>query len=285
MSLVTVKELMDQAETGNYAVGAFNVNNMEIIQALVESAEELSSPLILQASQGAIKYAGIDYIVSLVETSARLARIPIALHLDHGTSFEQNMMCIRKGFSSVMYDGSEESLEENIKKTQEVVRIAHAVGVSVEGELGRIAGTEDNINVEEEDAFLTDPEEAETFVNETGVDALAVAIGTAHGPYKGKEPRLDFERLAKIRELTGAPVVLHGASGVPEESIKKAIQGGVRKINIDTNIREAFTRGVKGLLEEKPEEYDPRKILGPAKEEMKQVIKEKIKLFGSHGQV
>ncbi|UMZ75134.1 class II fructose-1,6-bisphosphate aldolase [Natranaerofaba carboxydovora] len=283
MSLVTVTELLKKAEEGNYAVGAFNVNNMEIIQALVESATEESSPLILQASQGAIKYAGIDYIVGLVETAAKQTDIPIALHLDHGTSFDQNMLCIRKGFSSVMYDGSEEPLEENIKKTAEVVRIAHAVGVSVEGELGRIAGTEDNINVEEEDAFLTDPDEAKTFVKETGVDALAVAIGTAHGPYKGKEPKLDFERLEKIKNLTNTPIVLHGASGVPDESIKKAIDLGVRKINIDTNIRQAFTKGVRELLGEKPDEYDPRKILRPAKEEMKEVIKEKIRLFGCAG--
>ena len=283
MSLVTVTELLKKADEGNYAVGAFNVNNMEIIQALVESATEQSSPLILQASQGAIKYAGIDYIVGLVQTAAKKTDIPIALHLDHGTSFDQNMLCIRKGFSSVMYDGSEEPLEENIKKTAEVVRIAHAVGVSVEGELGRIAGTEDNINVEEEDAFLTDPDEAKTFVKETGVDALAVAIGTAHGPYKDKEPKLDFERLEKIKNLTNTPIVLHGASGVPDESIKKAIDLGVRKINIDTNIRQAFTKGVRELLSEKPDEYDPRKILRPAKEEMKEVIKEKIRLFGCAG--
>ncbi len=285
MSLVTLGEILENAEEGNYAVGAFNVNNMEIIQALVECATEESSPLILQASQGAIKYAGIDYIVGLVKTAAELTHIPIALHLDHGTSFDQNMMCIRKGFSSIMYDGSEELLEDNISKTKEVVRIAHAVGVSVEGELGRIAGTEDNINVEEEEAFMTDPEEAKTFVKETGVDALAVAIGTAHGPYKGKQPKLDFERLEKISKLTKTPVVLHGASGVTEESIRKAIELGVRKINIDTNIREAFTRGVRGLLKAKPDEYDPRKILSPAKEEMKKVIKEKIRLFECAGKV
>ncbi|MDI3535109.1 MAG: fructose-bisphosphate aldolase, class, partial [Thermosediminibacterales bacterium] len=219
-------------------------------------------------------------IVGMVKAACETATIPIALHLDHGTSFEQIMLCIRKGFSSVMIDASKYPLEENIAKTKQIVDIAHAVGVSVEAELGKIGGTEDDIKVSERDAFMTDPQEAVKFIAETGVDSLAVAIGTAHGPYKG-EPKLDFKRLEEIRGLVEVPLVLHGASGVPGDSIKKAIERGICKINIDTDIRQAFTRGVKEVISNRPEEYDPRKILGPAKEEMKKVIREKIRLFGS----
>ncbi len=284
MPLVTGKELVQMADQGGFAVGAFNVNNLEIIKAIVESAEEEGSPAILQASQGAIKYAGIDYIAAMVKAASEQVTVPLALHLDHGTSFEQNMLCIRKGFTSVMFDGSGYPLDENIRRTQEVIKVAHAVGVSVEGELGKIAGTEDDISVEERDALLTDPEEAKKFAEETGIDFLAVAIGTAHGPYKG-EPKLDFDRLERIRSLTDTPIVLHGASGVPEASIERAIDLGVRKINIDTNLRQAFTEGLKSKIAEKPEEIDPRKLLGPAKDAMKEVIKEKMRLFGSSGRV
>lgn len=280
MNLVPVKDILLEAQRGKYAVGAFNTNNMEIVKAIVEAAEEEKAPVILQASQGALKYAGIDYIVGMVKAACETATIPIALHLDHGTSFEQIMLCIRKGFSSVMIDASKYPLEENIAKTKQIVDIAHAVGVSVEAELGKIGGTEDDIKVSERDALMTDPQEAVRFVAETGVDSLAVAVGTAHGPYKG-EPKLDFKRLEEIRGLVEVPLVLHGASGVPGESIKKAIERGICKINIDTDIRQAFTRGVKEVISNRPEEYDPRKILGPAKEEMKKVIREKIRLFGS----
>lgn len=282
MSLVTLKEILAEAEKGCYAVGAFNTNNMEIVQAIMEAAEEERSPVILQASQGALRYAGIDYIVALVRTAAELVSVPVALHLDHGTSFEQTMLCIRKGFSSVMFDGSKLSLEENIKATAEVSRIARAVGVSTEGELGKIGGTEDDISVAEKDAFMTEPKDARKFVLETKVDALAIAIGTAHGPYKGV-PKLDFERLKAIEKEVDIPLVLHGASGVPADSVLRSIELGIRKINIDTDIRQAFTRGVNGVLKEKPAEFDPRKILGPAKEEMKKVIKEKMRLFGCAG--
>ncbi len=282
MSLVTVKEILEDAKSRGYAVGAFNTNNMEIVQAIVESAEEERAPVILQASQGALKYAGIHYIVGMINAAVKTTTIPIALHLDHGTDFEQIMMCIRNGFTSVMIDGSKHPLEENIKITKKVVEIAHAVGVSVEAELGRIGGTEDDVSVSEREAFMTVPEEAKRFVEETGVDSLAVAIGTAHGHYKG-EPELDFNRLERINNLVDIPLVLHGASGVPDESIKKAVERGICKINIDTDIRQAFTRGVHEVVKESPEEYDPRKILGPAKEEMKKIIKEKIRLFGCAG--
>lgn len=282
MSLVTVKELLRHAEEGGYAVGAFNCNNMEIIQAIVAAAEEERSPVIVQASQGAIKYAGLAYITALTRLAAEEATIPVALHLDHGTSFEQVVQCIRYGFTSVMIDGSKLELQENIALTNKVLEMARAVGVSVEAELGKIGGTEDDITVDEWEAALTDPEEARIFVEATGVDALAIAIGTAHGQYKGT-PRLDFDRLKKVRELVDVPIVLHGSSGVPDDAILRAVELGVRKINIDTNIREAFVKGVKETLARNPQEIDPRKLLGPAREEMTSIIREKIRLFGSSG--
>lgn len=282
MPFATLQAVLAAAERGCYAVGAFNTNNMEIIQAIVEAAEEENSPVILQASQGALKYAGIQYVAALVRAAVETSSIPVVLHLDHGTSFEQTMLCLKHGFTSVMFDGSKYSLSENIAATRRVVDVAHAMGASVEGELGRIGGTEDDISVDEWDALFTDPAEAERFAREAGVDALAVAIGTAHGPYKG-EPQLDFARLESINRRVAVPIVLHGASGVPAESIRKAIALGVCKINIDTELRQAFARGVQQVVQNKPGEYDPRKILGPAKEEMKRIVKEKMRLFGCSG--
>ncbi|MGI6685631.1 MAG: class II fructose-1,6-bisphosphate aldolase [Bacillota bacterium] len=282
MSLVPVKNLLEKAEREGYAVGAFNCNNMEIIQAIVDAAEAEKSPVIIQASQGAIKYAGLPYIIALAQVAADQATIPVALHLDHGTSFEQVIQCIRYGFSSVMIDGSKLPLEENIALTNKVMEVARAVGVSVEAELGKIGGTEDDIFVHDRDALYTDPEEARVFVEKTGVDSLAVAIGTAHGQYKG-EPKLDLPRLEKIKSLVNIPIVLHGSSGVPDEAIREAIKRGVRKVNIDTNIREAFVKGVREVIDKNPQEIDPRKILGPAKKAMTAIIQEKIRLFGSAG--
>lgn len=282
MPLVNLKYLMDRAEEGKYAVGAFNCNNMEIIQAIVEAAVEEKSPVIIQASQGAIKYAGLDYIVALVKTAADTSDIPICLHLDHGTDFNQVKECIDRGFSSVMYDGSKHPIDENIRITNEVLKLAREKDVSVEGELGKIGGTEDDVHVDEKDARYTKPEEAKYYVDNTGVDALAIAIGTAHGQYKG-EPKLRFDILEEVKQLIDTPIVLHGSSGVPDAAILRAIELGVRKINIDTNIREAFVKGVHQAIEANPKEIDPRKILGPAKEEMKNIIKEKIRLFGSSG--
>jgi len=282
MPLVSVRELLDKAEAGGYAVGAFNCNNMEIIQAIIEAAEMEKAPVIVQASQGAIKYAGLEYITALTKVAAEHTFVPVALHLDHGTSFEQAIKCIRYGFTSVMIDGSKLPLAENIALTKRVLEVARAVGVSVEAEIGKIGGTEDDISVDEWEANLTDPAEAKEFADATGVDALAIAIGTAHGQYKGT-PKLDFERLKKIKELINIPIVLHGSSGVPDEAIRKAIQLGVRKVNIDTNLREAFVAGVREVLEKDPKQIDPRKILGPARERMRDVIREKIRLFGSAG--
>lgn len=282
MALVTVTELLQKAEEGQYAVGAFNCNNMEIVQAIIAAAEAEKSPVIIQASQGAIKYAGLEWIVGMAKLAAEQTTVPVALHLDHGTSFEQCVQCIRAGFSSVMIDGSKHPLEENIALTNKVLEVARAVGVSVEAELGKIGGTEDDITVSERDAMFTDPEEARLFVERTGVDSLAVAIGTAHGQYKG-EPKLDYERLQKIKSVVNVPIVLHGSSGVPDEAIKKAISLGVRKVNIDTNIREAITNTIRQVVAEKPNEIDPRKVIGPGRDKAIEVIREKIRIFGSNG--
>ncbi|NLY52116.1 MAG: class II fructose-1,6-bisphosphate aldolase [Firmicutes bacterium] len=282
MALVTVAELTKAAAEGGYAVGAFNLNNMEILQAVIAAAEEERSPVILQASQGGLKYAGIDYIVAMARVAAENASVPVALNLDHGTSFEQAMVCIRKGFSAVMIDGSQLPFEENIALVKRVVDVARAAGVSVEAELGKIGGTEDDIVVSDQDATMTDPDEAAEFVERAQPDLLAVAIGTAHGVYKG-EPRIDFKRLEEIKKRVDIPLVLHGASGVPDEAIRKACQLGISKINIDTELRVAFTQAVRNVLEAAPDEIDPRKILGPAREAMQKVVQEKMRLFGSSG--
>lgn len=282
LSFVPASELMAQAEAGNYAIGAFNINNMEIVQAIMAAAREEQSPVILQASQGAIKYAGIDYITALARVAVAEAGVPAALHLDHGPSFQQAMECIRSGFSSVMYDGSHLPLEENIAITRQVVEAAQTVGVSVEGEIGRLVGIEEHIQVSELEGALTDPQEAKRFAEETDIDMIAVAIGSRHGFYKG-EPKLDFERLAAIRNLVDIPIVLHGGSGIPESHIRQAIDLGVRKINIDTELRDVFVRTAGKVMEENPDEIDPRKILGPAREQMKERVKEKMRLFGSSG--
>lgn len=283
MTLCPAGELLRKAEEGGYAVGAFNCNNMEILQAIIAAAEAERAPVIVQASQGAIEYAGIEYIAAMALAAAARARVPVALHLDHGTSFEQVVRCIRAGFTSVMIDGSKLPLPENIALTKKVVEVARAVGVTVEAELGRIGGTEDDIVVEEREAHFTDPGEAALFVRETGVDALAVAVGTAHGTYREK-PQLDFTRIAKIKDITGIPLVLHGSSGVPAEDIRRAVGLGVRKVNIDTDIRQAFTDAMRRVLDENPREIDPRRVLGPARAAAQEVIREKIRIFGSSNQ-
>ncbi|MCL1816359.1 MAG: class II fructose-1,6-bisphosphate aldolase [Clostridiales bacterium] len=282
MALIAMKPLLEAAVRDRYAVGAFNCNNMEIVQAIIEAASIERSPVIIQASQGAIKYAGLEYIVALTHIAAQLADVPIALHLDHGTSYEQCCDCIEKGFTSVMIDGSKHELEKNISLTKQVLAVARPRGVSVEGELGKITGTEDDIFVSERESMYTDPKEAAYYVRQTGVDALAIAIGTAHGQYKG-EPKLDMARLSEITQLIDTPIVLHGSSGVPNEAIREAIARGVRKVNIDTNIREHFMGALNGALAINPEELDPRKVLAPARQAATEIIREKIRLFGSAG--
>lgn len=302
--LVTNKDLMVPARRNGYGIGAFNVNNLEAVLAVAEAATEEKSPAIVAVTPGAIKYGGLPYLSRIVRTAAELASVPVALHLDHGEDFETASKCVGAGFTSVMIDGSSLKFEDNTALTKRVVEMAHPKGVSVEAELGQLAGVEES-TVEEKDAILTDPAVAKEFVDRTGVDTLAVAIGTSHGAYKFKaEPKLDFERLKLITKQVSIPLVLHGASsvpswiiekaskygaelggakGIPEEHIQKAISMGIAKINIDTDLRLAFTAAVREVLANSPKEFDPRKILGPAKEAMKQVIKGKMRLFGSSG--
>ncbi|MBO8125771.1 MAG: class II fructose-1,6-bisphosphate aldolase [Firmicutes bacterium] len=279
--LTPLKDLVQAAQAGHYAVGAFNFSNLEILKSITETAQRLSSPVIIQTSQSAIKYAGLGFIVAMARAAAEETDVPIALHLDHGTDLDLIKECIARGYSSVMIDGSHLPLEENIRITREVVALAHPSGVSVEAELGRLVGVEDEISVDEREASFTDPDEARRFVEATGVDALAVAIGTAHGQYKG-EPKLDFDRLKQIAGAVETPLVLHGASGVPAESVSKAIKLGICKVNIDTDLRLAFHGAVKSFLESS-DSYDPRKLLAPAMEAMSEVVATKINLFGSAG--
>lgn len=282
MPLVPLKTLLDAAEKGKYAVGAFNCNNMEIVQAIVEAADELRAPVIIQASQGAIKYAGLPYVVGLAKLAADQATVPVCLHLDHGTDYNTVIACIRAGFSSVMFDGSQWPKEENIARTKEIVKVAHSVGVSVEGEIGKIGGVEDDISVDERDAMLTPVPDAIEFYERTGVDALAMSFGTAHGHYK-LPPKLALDRIEAVHNQTGAYLVMHGGSGVPEEDVRQGIQLGIRKVNIDTELREAFVHELRAQLNAKPNEIDPRKLLGPAKVAMKEKLKAKMQLFGCAG--
>lgn len=285
MPLVTSKEMLIDAQRNHYAVGAFNANNMEIIQAIIETAEEESAPVIVQASQGAIKYAGLDMIVSMVKTLAEKATIPVVLHLDHGTDYFQNIRCLRAGFTSLMVDGSKLFFDENVAMTKKVVEMAHACNIPVEAEIGQIgkmdASDEPGVARERIKEFMAKPEEAEKFVKLTGIDSLAAAVGTIHG-CKTPIAQLDIPRIEKIRELTGVPLVLHGASGANDEEIKKGIAAGICKINIDTRIRMAFTNAIREYLIQNPDEIDPRMVLAPAKEAAKEVIRSRIRVLGSN---
>jgi len=286
MALVGTKEMLKKAQKGKYAVGAFNANNMEIIQAIIEASEEEKSPVIVQASQGAIKYAGLDMIVAMVKEMAEKTTIPVALHLDHGTDYFQNILCLRAGFTSLMYDGSALPFDENVAMTKKVVEMAHVCDIPVEAEIGQVgkmdSSDEPGIAREKIKEFMAKPEDAEKFVQLTQVDILAPAVGTIHGC---REPiaKLDIPRIESIRDLTGVPLVLHGASGANDEELRKGILAGICKVNIDTRIRMAFTNTLRQFLNEHPEEIDPRKALIPAKEAAKQVIKNRIKILGSAG--
>lgn len=307
MALVTTKDMFKKAYAGGYAIGAFNINNMEIIQAITEAAAELKSPVILQVSAGARKYAKPAYLMALAEAAIKDTGIDLALHLDHGADFDICKACVDNGFTSVMIDGSHHSFEENIALTKKVVEYAHAHGVVVEGELGKLAGVEDDVNVADSDAMFTDPAEAEEFVERTGVDSLAIAIGTSHGAYKFKSnPHLRFDILEEIgRRLPGFPIVLHGASsvvpeyveeinacggkldgalGVPEEMLRKAASMAVCKINIDSDIRLAMTAGIRRVLTAKPDVFDPRTYLSVARDEVRKMVAHKIQtVLGSAG--
>ncbi len=307
MPLTSPKEMFDKAYQGEYAIGAFNVNNMEIIQGIMKAGEAEHSPLILQVSAGARKYAGQTYIMKLMEAALKESNLPVVLHLDHGQNFEICRDVISDGFTSVMIDGSHLPFEENIAMTKQVVECAHGQGVWVEAELGRLAGVEDEVSSKEN--VFTDPDEAVEFVERTGCDSLAIAIGTSHGAYKFKgEPTLDFDRLEKISSrLPGYPLVLHGASsvlpefidmanryggqvsdakGVPEDFLRRAAASGVCKINIDTDIRLAMTAVIRKFFHEKPQEFDPRKYLGPAREAVQEMVQHKIKnVLGSSNKI
>ena len=298
MPLVSTTDMFKKAYEGGYAIGAFNVNNMEIVQGIVDAAKEEQSPLILQVSAGARKYAKHIYLVKLVEAALEDTGLPIALHLDHGDDFEICKSCIDGGFTSVMIDGSKHDFETNVALTKKVVEYAHAHGVVVEGELGRLAGVEDDVNVSEKDALFTDPDQAAEFVERTGVDSLAIAIGTSHGAYKFKgEPYLDFERLEKVGKLLpGFPIVLHGASTVLPEFVEKCNKFGGSipgaqgvpecKINIDTDLRLAMTASIREFFVNNPSEFDPRKYLGPARDAIKGMVQHKIKnVLGSSGKL
>ncbi len=295
---------MVPARKNGYAIPALNVQNLESLTAVAEAATEEKSPVIMAISPSVIKYAGMPYITALAKTATQLSPVPMSIHLDHGEDYDICAKCIEAGFTSVMIDGSFLKYDENVAVTKKVVAAAKPKGVSVEAELGKLAGVEER-SVAEKEAILTDPENAKDFVEKTGVDALAVAIGTSHGAYKFKsESKLDIERLKKISQKIKIPLVLHGASsvpqalidkackygaeltnakGIPETEIKKAIALGIAKVNVDTDLRLAFTGSVREVLATTPKEFDPRKILGPAKATMKQVAKSKMQLFGSSG--
>ncbi len=311
MPLVTSTEMFKKAYAGGYAIGAFNVNNMEIIQGITEAAKEERSPLILQVSAGARKYAKHVYLMKLIEAAVIDTDLPICVHLDHGEDFEICKSCIDGGFTSVMIDGSKHSFEDNIALTKKVVDYAHARGVVVEGELGKLAGIEDAVNVSDEDAQFTDPGEVQEFVERTGVDSLAIAIGTSHGAYKfkpGQKPRLRFDILEKVQEkLPGFPIVLHGASsvipefvkdinenggkmpdaiGIPEDMLRQAAKMAVCKINIDSDLRLAMTASIRKYFNEHPEDFDPRKYLGPARTAIKGLVARKIRdVLGSSNMI
>jgi fructose-bisphosphate aldolase class II len=280
--LVTSKELLLDAQENAYAVGAFNTNNLEITHAIFRAAEAKRSPILVQISAGAIKYAGLEFLPMIVRKAAEVYDVPIAVHLDHGPSFEIVMKALRHGFTSIMRDASKLPYEENVAEVQKVVEACHAVGIPVEAEIGKIGGAEEHVVVSEKEATMTDPEEAVRFVEDCGCDFLAVAIGNAHGFYKG-EPKLDFDRLQAIRDTVPVPLVLHGASGIPDHQITEAVKRGICKINIDTEIRHAFAEAVRKFQKENPEAIDPRKILGPAMDAMQKVVEHKIEIFRSAG--
>ncbi len=302
--LVTGSDILVPARAGKYGVGAFNTNNMEITQAIIHTAEKLRSPVIVQMSEGAIKYGGQD-LANIVKDLAQRASVPVALHLDHGSSYANALSAIKMGFTSVMIDASHHSFDENVAETRRVVEAAHALGVTVESELGRLGGIEEHVVVDEKDAFLTDPEEAVRFIELTGTDYLAIAIGTSHGAFKGKgRPFIDQARIAKIGEMTSIPLVAHGSSGVPadiierfraaggeigeaagiaDDDLREACQHGIAKVNVDTDLRLASTVGIREVLAKNPKEFDPRKVFGPARDVMAQVIEHKMRVLGSVG--
>lgn len=280
MPLVTTKNMLEDARKNGFAVGAFNVENLEMVMAVVAAAEELRAPVILQTTPSTVRYSSLDYLKAMVKVAARKATVPVAIHLDHGESFEMAMAALRAGYTSVMIDGSHNVFEENITLTRRVAEAAQAMGVPVEAELGKVGGKEDD--TDGGDGGYTVPAEAAEFVGRTGVDSLAVAIGTAHGVYKGI-PRLDVDRLSAIAALVEIPLVLHGASGVPEDAVKDCISRGVAKVNFATELRIAYSEGVKAAIAKDPEVFDPKKYGKIGMAEVVRAVKEKITICGSAG--
>lgn len=284
MPLVSGYEVLERAKKEGYAVGAFNANNLEMLQAIVEACAEEKSPVFLQISQGAIRYIGLEASVYLVKNAAENSPIPIVLHLDHGTSFEQNIRCLKAGFTSLMFDGSKFPREKNIEITKKITEVAHTVGVPVEAELGRIGGVEENLTPAEVETLKTKPEEAKMFIEETKCDSLAIAIGSVHR-MRVSSAELDISLLQKIKKEVDIPLVLHAASGVSLISMKEAIKEGICKVNVATRLSIAFLEGIKEGLEKMPEESDFRKIFLPAKDKIKEVVKEYLEIFGCKNKI
>ena len=279
MPLVTTNEMLKKAQEGHYAVGAFNVENLEMVMAVIKAAEEMKAPVIMQTTPSTVRYAGLDYYLAMVRTAAERASVPVAMHLDHGSSFELAMQALRTGYTSIMVDGSHESFEDNIALTRRVVDACAPSAVSVEAELGKVGGKEDDLEAADDSPF-TDPKQAQEFAERTQVNSLAIAIGTAHGFYKGI-PKLDFDRLSEIRKVVSIPLVLHGASGVPDDAVSKSITLGICKVNFATELRAAFSDGVKAYLADNPDAYDPKKYNAAGMEQVTALVKQKISGCGS----
>lgn len=282
MALVSSTPLLQHARANGYCIGAFNVHTLEMLQAVVEAAEETDSPLILQSTVGTVKHLGADYIAAAATVASNRTRVPIALHLDHCTEFDIIVKCIRAGYTSLMIDASMHPFEENVAQTKKVVELANAVGINVEAELGKVGGVEDDIVVAEHEALKADPQECVEFIERTGVHTLAPAIGTAHGIYKG-ELKIDFDRIQKIAELVDVPLVLHGGSAIPEDQVKRCVSLGMSKMNVATELRIAFSDAIKEVFANDPDENDPRKYMIPAKQALKAMAKEKMRLCGCIG--
>ena len=281
MPLVTTTKMFKDAYKGGYAIGAFNVENMEMVQAVAAAAEELKAPVIMQTTPSTVKYADLKYFYANAKAAAEMASVPIVMHLDHGNSFDLAMRALRVGYTSIMIDGSHESFEDNIAVSKAVADACHPSGVPVEAELGKVGGKEDDLEAGDENPY-TDPQQAREFVERTGVDSLAVAIGTAHGVYKGI-PKVDVDRLSAIREVVTIPLVLHGTSGVPDDIVRECVRRGICKVNYATDLRIAFSKGVKAYMQEDPDVFDPKKYNARGREEVKQYVMSKILVCGSDG--
>jgi tagatose 1,6-diphosphate aldolase GatY/KbaY len=282
MALVSSTPLLQAARAGGYCIGAFNVHTLEMLQAVVEAAEEVQSPLILQSTVGTVKHLGPDYIAAAATVASNRSGVPIALHLDHCSDFDVIMQCIRAGYTSVMIDASHDPYEKNVAATKKVVEAANAIGINVEAELGRVGGVEDDIVVDERDTLLADPDECVRFIADTGVHTLAPAIGTAHGIYKG-DPNIDFERIGRIAAKVSIPLVLHGGSGIPKDQVRRCVELGMSKMNVATELRIVFSDAIKEVFAANPDENDPRKYMIPAKKALKAAAIDKMRLCGSIG--